>query len=117
MVRPLWLLLVVVVVTTPVPAAAADDRAVRLVTFNLLHGGPWSGLTGRDDHLEARLSLIVEQLRALDADVVALQESPVTRWRGDVSARLAAALGYRRVQARAIPAWPCAPTWPRRPAC
>ena len=101
MLRPLWLLLAVLVLTTPPPAAAGDDRAMRLVTFNLLHGGPWSGVTGRDDHLEARLSLMVEQLRALDADVVALQESPVTRWRGDVSARLAAALGLSRVHARA----------------
>jgi endonuclease/exonuclease/phosphatase family metal-dependent hydrolase len=82
-------------------AAAAEDRPLRVVTFNLLHGGPWSGLTGRDDHLEARLALITAQLRALEPDVVALQESPVSRWRGDVAARLAAALGFRHVHARA----------------
>jgi endonuclease/exonuclease/phosphatase family metal-dependent hydrolase len=67
----------------------------------VLHGGPWSGLTGRDDHLEARLGLIIAQLRALDPDVVALQESPVSRWRGDVAARLAGALGLTHVHARA----------------
>jgi len=36
-------------------AASAEDRPLRVVTFNVLHGGPWSGLTGLDDHLEARL--------------------------------------------------------------
>jgi len=82
-------------------ATAAEDRPLRVVTFNLLHGGPWSGLTGRDDHLEARLGLIIAQLRALDPDVVALQESPVSRWRGDVAARLAGALGLAHVHARA----------------
>ncbi len=84
------------------PAVAfAEDRPLRVVTFNVLHGGPWSGLTGRDDHLEARLGLIIAQLRALDPDVVALQESPVSRWRGDVAARLAGALGLTHVHARA----------------
>ena len=82
-------------------ATAADDRPLRVVTFNLLHGGPWSGLTGDDDDLERRLGLIVAQLRALEPDVVALQESPVSRWRGDVAARLAEALGLAHVHARA----------------
>ena len=84
------------------PAAAfAEDRPLRVVTFNVLHGGPWSGLTGRDDHLEARLGLIVAQLRALDPTWWRWQESPVSRWRGDVAARLAAALGLTHVHARA----------------
>ena len=101
MLRPLCLVLTVLLVATPVAATAAEDRPLRLVTFNLLHGGPWSGLTGRDDRLEARLSLMAAQLRALDPDIVALQESPVTRWRGDIAARLAAALGFSAVHARA----------------
>ena len=67
----------------------------------MLHGGPWAGLTGRDDQLEARLALIVAQLRALEPDVIALQEAPVTRWRGDVAARLAERLGFDHVHARA----------------
>jgi endonuclease/exonuclease/phosphatase family metal-dependent hydrolase len=100
--RRLSSLLLIVTLAAAIPAAAwAEDRLVRVVTFNLLHGGPWSGLTGRDDHLEARLVLIVAQLRALEPDVVALQESPVTRWRGDVAARLAGALGLEHVHARA----------------
>jgi endonuclease/exonuclease/phosphatase family metal-dependent hydrolase len=78
-----------------------EERPLRLVTFNLLHGGPWSGFTGDDHHLEARLAMMVDELGALRPDVVALQESPVTRWRGDVAGRLAGALGLRYVHARA----------------
>jgi endonuclease/exonuclease/phosphatase family metal-dependent hydrolase len=82
-------------------AAEAQERPLRLVTFNLLHPGPWSRFTGDDSQLEARLPLIVEDLRALDPDVVALQESPITRRNGDVAARIAHALGFGHVQARA----------------
>ena len=45
--------------------------------------------------------MIIEELRALDPDVVALQESSVTRRRGDVAARIARSLGLAHVQARA----------------
>jgi endonuclease/exonuclease/phosphatase family metal-dependent hydrolase len=45
--------------------------------------------------------MVVDDLRALDADVVALQEAPVTRRRGDVAARIARALGLAHVHARA----------------
>lgn len=99
MLRPLHLLLCVMLVA---PAGvSAEERPLRLVTFNLLHGGPWSSFTGDDQQLEHRLPLIVEALRALDPDVVALQESPITRRRGDVAARLARALGLGHVHARA----------------
>jgi endonuclease/exonuclease/phosphatase family metal-dependent hydrolase len=94
--RLLGFLLGLLIVTAPVPAGA-DDRPVRLVTFNLLHGGPWTRFTGDDQHLERRLAMIVEDLRAIDPDVVALQESPVTRRHGDVAARLAQALGLPHV--------------------
>ena len=98
MLRPILLLLLIAAV--PV-AASAEDRPLRLVTFNMLHGGPWSGFTGEDARLEARLAMIIEQLRTLDADVIALQESPVTRRRGDIAARIAGALGFHYVHARA----------------
>ena len=101
MLRLLGLILGVVIAAGPA-AVRAEDRPLRLVTFNLLHGGPWSSLTGGDLHLERRLAMIVEDLRALDPDVVALQESPVTRRHGDVAARIAQALGLdHRVHARA----------------
>jgi len=100
MLRLTCVLLVSCLVTASA-AASSEDRPLRVVTFNLLHGGPWSGLTGDDDDLERRLELMVAQLRALEPDVIALQESPVSRWRGDVAARLAEALGFVHVHARA----------------
>ena len=45
--------------------------------------------------------MIVEGLRALDPDVVALQESAITRRHGDVAGRIAQALGLHHVHARA----------------
>jgi len=100
MLRLLCLLLVVIAAGSAVPAEA-QERPLRLVTFNVLHGGPWSSFTGDDLQLESRLALIIEGLRALDPDVVALQESPITRRRGDVAARIAQALGLVHVHARA----------------
>ena len=94
-------LLLVVIAAGPAAPAEAEERPLRLVTFNVLHGGPWSSFTGDDLQLEARLAMIIEGLRALDPDVVALQESPVTRRRGDVAARIAQALGLAHVHARA----------------
>jgi endonuclease/exonuclease/phosphatase family metal-dependent hydrolase len=90
------------------PSAVASDptprpppHTLRFVTFNLLHGGIFSELSGDDDGLEDRLRLAVEGLRALDADVVGLQEASTGRRRGDVTARLARTLGYRYVRAPA----------------
>jgi endonuclease/exonuclease/phosphatase family metal-dependent hydrolase len=100
MLRPLCLLLVVIVAVAAAPAEA-EERPLRLVTFNVLHGGPWSSFTGDDLQLESRLAMIIEGLRTLEPDVVALQESPVTRRRGDVAARIAQALGLAHVHARA----------------
>jgi endonuclease/exonuclease/phosphatase family metal-dependent hydrolase len=81
----------------PVP----PTLTLRFVTFNLLHGGIFSELSGDDEALEERLRMVQEGLRALDADVVGLQEASSGRRRGDVAARLAAALGYHHVQAPA----------------
>lgn len=83
-------------------AAAGDaPRPLRVVTFNLLHGGASSGLSGDGQHLEARLAMVVEELRRLAPDVVALQEASVGRGRGNVAARIAAALGYHYAHAPA----------------
>jgi endonuclease/exonuclease/phosphatase family metal-dependent hydrolase len=100
MLRLFGLLLGLMIAAGPAEVGA-EDRPLRVVTFNMLHGGPWSSFTGDDLHLEQRLAMIIEDLHALDPDVVALQESPVTRRRGDVAARIAQALGLTRVQARA----------------
>ena len=45
------------------PAAGEVPDAVRVVTFNLLHGGPASGLSGDDEHLDARLRLVARELQ------------------------------------------------------
>jgi endonuclease/exonuclease/phosphatase family metal-dependent hydrolase len=80
-------------------AGAAEEAAgrVRVVSFNLYHGGEWSGLWADDGHLEARLDLAADALRALRPDVVGLQEASVGRGRGDVAARLGARLGLHHV--------------------
>lgn len=101
MLRPLAVLVVAVLLAAWPAVTRAEDRPLRLVTFNMLHGGPWSSFTGDDADLEARLGMTIAALRALDPDVVALQESPVTRRRGDVPAQLARALGLRHVHAPA----------------
>jgi len=85
----------------PAPAPPAPPLTLRFVTFNLLHGGIFSELSGDAEGLEARLRITVEGLRALDAHVVGLQEASTGSRRGDVTARLAQALGYRYVQAPA----------------
>src|SRR5262245_4985293 len=92
--------LVAAAMVTP---AVADDRPLSpvlcFVTLNLLHGGPLSGWTGRDSHLEARLDLVTEALQALAPDVVAVQEASWSRHRGEVAARLAERLGLNHVYA------------------
>lgn len=74
---------------------------MRVVTFNLLHGGASSGLSGDAERLETRLAMVVDELRRLSPDVVALQEASVGRGRGNVAARLAAALGFAYAHAPA----------------
>jgi len=89
-----------VLVVLPATARAADGpTTLTVVTFNLFHGGPFSGLTGNDGDLERRLQMTVEHLRALDPDIVGLQEASISRRRGDVAARLAQALGLHHVHA------------------
>ncbi len=58
-----------------------------------------SARIGDGEHLEERLALAIEGLRALDADVIGLQEASVASDRGDVAARVADALGYHHVRA------------------
>jgi endonuclease/exonuclease/phosphatase family metal-dependent hydrolase len=72
---------------------AAETAPLRVVTFNLLHGGPSSGWRGDGERLEERLAIVTRELRALAPDVVGLQEASITRGRGNVAARLAKALG------------------------
>jgi endonuclease/exonuclease/phosphatase family metal-dependent hydrolase len=97
------LALAVALAVTAVPAAGATTAVLTAVTFNLLHGGGTSGLTGDDQELELRLDMAADELRRLSPDIVALQESSVSRRRGNVAARLATQLGYAYVYAPATP--------------
>ncbi|MCW5892522.1 MAG: endonuclease/exonuclease/phosphatase family protein [bacterium] len=83
-----------VVVLLRVVAAAAP---LRVASFNMLHGGLTSALGGDGERLEDRLRLASADLAGLDLDVLGLQEASVARDRGDMAARLAAALGMPAV--------------------
>lgn len=84
----------------PASARATDPPlTLTVVTFNLFHGGPSSGLTGNDGDLERRLQRTVEELRGLRPDIVGLQEASISRHRGNVAARLGQALGLYYVHA------------------
>jgi endonuclease/exonuclease/phosphatase family metal-dependent hydrolase len=98
--RVLTAALLVTAIAAPV-SAQAPPQTVRFVTLNVLHGGPLSGWTGEDSHLEARLDLVSEALRTLSPDVVALQEASWSRERGEVASRLAGRLGMSHVYAPA----------------
>jgi endonuclease/exonuclease/phosphatase family metal-dependent hydrolase len=83
------------------PSTAEPARPLRLLTYNMLHGGITSDLLGDGQRLDERLAMTVEALRRLDADVIGLQEASRGRWRGDVAGRLADALGLEHVYAPA----------------
>jgi endonuclease/exonuclease/phosphatase family metal-dependent hydrolase len=83
----------------PPPAAAEPAPRLSAVTFNLFHGGHWSGLTGNDRDLEHRLEMAASELQALRADIIGLQEASVSRRRGNVAARLAGRLGFHHAHA------------------
>ncbi len=81
----------------------APPRPLRFVTFNLFHGGPFSGLNGDDRHLERRLELALEELKVLRPDVIGLQEASTSHRRGSVAGRLAEGLGFFHVYASTNP--------------
>ena len=88
-----------------VASAAGTDasRILMYVTFNLFHGGAFSGLNGNAHDLDSRLEMVAEELRALKADVIGLQEASRGRERGHVAARLAAGLGFHYAYTPANP--------------
>jgi endonuclease/exonuclease/phosphatase family metal-dependent hydrolase len=80
-------------------AAANEDsvRPLRVVTYNLLHDGAASGFFDGRTHLEERLDMAIRELKALDPDIVAVQEASDSRRHGNVPERLAKALGFHVV--------------------
>jgi endonuclease/exonuclease/phosphatase family metal-dependent hydrolase len=94
-------ILVLSITALHLEAMADSVPPLKCVTFNLLHGGVFSGLVGNGQHLERRLEMIVEEFRALDADIIGLQEASVSRGRGNIAERLADQLGFHWVYAPA----------------
>ena len=82
------------------PDPAESTRPLRVVTYNVLHGGLRAGLLMDPSHLETRMEMAIAELKALDADIIALQEASQSRL-ADVPGRMAAALGYHHVYAPA----------------
>jgi endonuclease/exonuclease/phosphatase family metal-dependent hydrolase len=87
-------------------AGSAEPRQppaeqVRVVTFNLFHGGAASGLVGNGWRLDERLAMTIAQLHQLRPDVLALQEASIGRGRGNVAERIGRELGYHVAQAPA----------------
>jgi endonuclease/exonuclease/phosphatase family metal-dependent hydrolase len=82
-------------------ALAQNALPLRVVTFNMFHGGASSGFTGNDGDLDSRLEMAIGEIQALGADVIGLQEVSANGRRGNVAARLAARLGFHYVHAPA----------------
>jgi endonuclease/exonuclease/phosphatase family metal-dependent hydrolase len=70
---------------------------LRVLTYNLLHDGGWSGFFESGTHLEERLEMTLQELRRLQPDIIALQEASDSRKHGNVPQRIAEALGYQLV--------------------
>jgi endonuclease/exonuclease/phosphatase family metal-dependent hydrolase len=83
-------------------ADAGPDRPLAFVSFNMFHGGPASGLTGETADLDRRLRMVVRELKALDVDVIGLQEVSASRRRGNIAGRLARELGYHEAHALGV---------------
>lgn len=80
------------------PAWAQEPSApLRVLTYNLLHDGPWSGFFENGTHLEERLDMTIQELQQLQPDVIALQEASDSRKHGNVPQRIAETLGYQMV--------------------
>lgn len=78
--------------------STTDDRKagpLRVLSLNMLHGFP------KFKDLQLRSSLIAEEIRRLDADVVLLQEVPWTITTGNVANAIANQLGYNHTYYRA----------------
>jgi len=93
---------VLLLLWTPMSAVAEDPaQPLRVVTYNLLHGGPLSGFKDDQSHLEVRLDMAIRELKALEPDIIALQEASQSRRHGNVPERIARELGFHVVFAPA----------------
>jgi endonuclease/exonuclease/phosphatase family metal-dependent hydrolase len=98
-----WLAAILLLCT---PIAHAEEGrghspTLRVLTYNLLHDGPWSGFFESGTRLTERLDMTIQELQRLQPDVIALQEASDSRKHGNVPQRIADALGYQMVFAPA----------------
>jgi len=95
----LWLAFTLPFWSSPVWAEPGleESSRLRVLTYNLLHDGPWSGFFENGTHLEERLDMTIQELKQLQPDVIALQEASDSRKHGNVPQRIAEALGYQMV--------------------
>jgi len=82
-------------------AVAQSVPALKCVTFNMLHGGVFSGLKGNAQDLDRRLAMAAKELHALGADIIGIQEASTGWSRRNVVERLVAQLGFHHVYAPA----------------
>lgn len=79
----------------------ASTPPLKCLSFNLLHGGVFSGLVGNAQDINHRFTMVVEELRSLEVDLLGLQEASASWGRGNVAERLARELGFHYVYAPA----------------
>lgn len=81
--------------------ANSSSPSLKVATFNMLHGGVFSGLVGDAQGLDQRLDMTVMELQKLNPDIIAIQEASTSRGRGSTAERLATQLGFHYVYAPA----------------
>ncbi len=99
----LWLTALLGLFRSPAIAEPGQDTSSRLrvLTYNLLHDGGWSGFFESGTHLGKRLEMTIQELRRLQPDIIALQEASDSRKHGNIPQRIAETLGYQLVFAPA----------------
>ncbi|MBD0315400.1 MAG: endonuclease/exonuclease/phosphatase family protein [Nitrospiraceae bacterium] len=101
---PHWLSLALCLVLVAAHDSTAVENTsspIRLLTYNVLHDGPWSGFFDNGTHLEERLDMTIRELQILRPDIIALQEASDSRRHGHVAHRIADSLGYHVIFAAA----------------
>jgi endonuclease/exonuclease/phosphatase family metal-dependent hydrolase len=94
-------LFIVAIFTMSSSVLATQRAALTCVSFNLLHGGVFSGRAGNGQDLDLRLDMAAEELQALEVDIIGVQEASTSAERGNVAKRLANRLGFHYVYAPA----------------
>lgn len=98
----IWLLFFfVIMLQNDAVSIASQPSSLRCLTFNMLHGGVFSGLVGNGQELDRRLDILLEELHGFDVDILALQEASTGNGRGTIAARIAEQLGFHFVYAPA----------------